>query len=100
MALIAIPMSQVNPRQGRFFKMAPAILLYLAYIGGLIATSSMVAAGKMNPIVGVWPVHVIFLAIGVGLVTWEPIQRGFRKRRLERMGLPEAISKDGGNEDS
>src|SRR5690606_29462274 len=29
--LIAVPLSRVNPRQGRFLKLLPAILLYMAY---------------------------------------------------------------------
>ncbi|VEH67401.1 lipopolysaccharide export system permease protein LptF [Rodentibacter pneumotropicus] len=31
MALIAVPLSRVNPRQGRFAKILPALLLYLIY---------------------------------------------------------------------
>ncbi|VEI46592.1 permease [Actinobacillus equuli] len=31
MALLAVPMSSVNPRQGRFAKVIPAVLLYLIY---------------------------------------------------------------------
>jgi len=35
--LLAVPLSRVNPRQGRFLKLLPAILLYMAYLALLIA---------------------------------------------------------------
>src|SRR5450830_1670454 len=35
--LMAVPLSRVNPRQGRFLKLLPAILLYMAYLTILIS---------------------------------------------------------------
>src|SRR5690606_4677771 len=34
--LLAVPLAKVNPRQGRFLKLLPAILLYMAYLALLI----------------------------------------------------------------
>lgn len=42
MALLAVPLSKVNPRQGRFAKILPALLLYLIYF---LLQSSLKSAG-------------------------------------------------------
>ena len=46
MALIAVPLSRVNPRQGRFAKILPALLLYLIYFLLQSSFKSAGAAGK------------------------------------------------------
>lgn len=43
MCLAAIPLGQVNPRQGRFGKLIPAILVYLIYVGLLLVIRSRIA---------------------------------------------------------
>lgn len=43
MCVAAVPLGQVNPRQGRFGKFIPAILLYMFYMGGLLVTRSNMA---------------------------------------------------------
>jgi hypothetical protein len=53
--LMAVPLSRVNPRQGRFLKLLPAILLYMAYLTMLIAARGALEKGKIpvaGPVVG------------------------------------------------
>jgi lipopolysaccharide export system permease protein len=72
--LIAVPLSKANPRQGRFLKLLPAILLYMAYLTILIAARGALEKGRLNPMIGLWWVHLIFLAIGCALMFWEPLK--------------------------
>jgi lipopolysaccharide export system permease protein len=44
--LLAVPLSRVNPRQGRFLKLLPAILLYMAYLTMLISVRGALEKGK------------------------------------------------------
>ncbi|MDF9905301.1 UNVERIFIED_ORG: lipopolysaccharide export system permease protein [Pseudomonas reinekei] len=83
--LMAVPLSRVNPRQGRFLKLLPAILLYMAYLTILIAARGALDKGKIPAVVGLWWVHGIFLAIGLGLLYWEPLHlmRASRRSALE-----------------
>ena len=83
--LMAVPLSRVNPRQGRFLKLLPALLLYMAYLSILIAARGALEKGKIPPALGLWWVHAIFLAIGLGLLYWEPLQlkRASRRSALE-----------------
>jgi lipopolysaccharide export system permease protein len=79
--LMAVPLSRVNPRQGRFLKLLPAILLYMAYLSILIAARGALEKGKIPPTLGLWWVHAVFLAIGLGLLYWEPLQLKLASRR-------------------
>ncbi|MFY0731547.1 LPS export ABC transporter permease LptF [Pseudomonas sp. NFX15] len=83
--LMAVPLSRVNPRQGRFLKLLPAILLYMAYLTILIAARGALDKGKIPAVVGLWWVHGIFLAVGLGLLYWEPLRlkRASRRSALE-----------------
>lgn len=79
--LMAVPLSRVNPRQGRFLKLIPAILLYMAYLTILISVRGALEKGKISPALGLWWVHVLFLAIGLGLMYWEPLRLKMASRR-------------------
>lgn len=63
--LIAVPMSRVNPRQGRYSKLIPAALLYAVYFFLLQFSRDGVAEGEINPVIGLWWVHGLFIALGV-----------------------------------
>lgn len=71
LVLIAVPLSTVNPRQGRFGKLLPAILLYLGYFLLLMASRRVLEDGKIPPALGLWWVHGIMLIIGVLLILKE-----------------------------
>jgi len=79
--LLAVPLSRVNPRQGRFLKLLPAILLYMAYLALLIAARGALDKGRIPMGLGLWWVHGIFLAIGLLLLYWEPLKLRAARRR-------------------
>lgn len=68
--LLAVRMSRVNPRQGRFFHLLPSMLIYIAYLGALIAARKAVGDGRIPLWLGLWWVHVLFLIITLGLIAW------------------------------
>ncbi len=82
--LIAVPLSRVSPRQGRFLKLLPAILLYMAYLALLVAARSALDKGKIPVGLGLWPVHGLFLLIGMLLVYWQPVQLKLAQRRANK----------------
>ena len=63
--LIAIPMSRVNPRQGRYSKLLPAALLYVLYFVSLEFCRDLIAEGELSPVLGLWWVHLLFVIFGV-----------------------------------
>ncbi|WP_426141075.1 LPS export ABC transporter permease LptF [Pseudomonas sp. DWP3-1-2] len=79
--LMAVPLARVNPRQGRYLKLLPAILLYMAYLTILIAARGALEKGKLPQALGLWWVHALFLMIGLGLLYWEPLRLKMASRR-------------------
>ncbi|MBN7819722.1 LPS export ABC transporter permease LptF [Bowmanella yangjiangensis] len=68
LVLIAVPLSAVNPRQGRFGRIFPALLLYLGYYLLLMAGRKVLENGKVPPELGLWWVHAVIFCIGVLLI--------------------------------
>ncbi len=68
MTLLAVSMSRVNPRQGRFAHLFPAMLIYVAYLGLLIVARKNVAKGELPEWLGLWSVHLFFLFISLLLL--------------------------------
>ena len=68
-ALLAVPLSRVSPRQGRFARLVPAILLYMAYLGLLLLSRDAVAEATLPALPGMWLVHLLFVVLGILLFT-------------------------------
>ncbi|MDG2175638.1 MAG: LPS export ABC transporter permease LptF [Gammaproteobacteria bacterium] len=69
LTLMAVPLSRVSPRQGRFAKIVPAVFLYILYFGLLLVSRDMTAAGDLPLFIGLWWVHGVFLLLGWLLFT-------------------------------
>ncbi|MES2603447.1 MAG: LPS export ABC transporter permease LptF [Pseudomonadota bacterium] len=69
LALLAVPLSRVSPRQGRFAKLVPAILLYMLYLGLLLMSRDWLAEAKLPVMPGLWWVHIVFAILGFLLFT-------------------------------
>lgn len=66
--LLAVPLSRTNPRQGRFSKLLPAVLLYFTYLITLNVSREAIEDGRLPGSIGVLPVHAVFLLIAVFLL--------------------------------
>ncbi|WP_104204459.1 LPS export ABC transporter permease LptF [Billgrantia saliphila] len=77
LTLLAMPLSRVNPRQGRFAKLLPAIFLHICYLSLLLAALDAVGRGSLPATIGMWPIHLLFLALGLGLL-FHNQRRGMR----------------------
>jgi len=81
-AMIAFPLSKVNPRQGRFARLFPAIILFMVYITLLISLRGMLSKGSISPALGMWWVHGVYALIGTGLLF---IPEWNRRRKIKRL---------------
>jgi len=63
LALLAIPLSYVNPRAGRSLNLILAIVLYMLYNNMISVTNAWVGQGKLSPGIGLWGIHAVMLAI-------------------------------------
>ncbi len=80
-SLIAIPLSKTDPRQGRFARMLPAVLLYIVYLVMLNGARGMAEDGKISPFLGLWGVHLLFTLIAFALFYWSWIS-GWIKQQV------------------
>lgn len=71
MAILAVPMSSVNPRQGRFAKIIPAVLLYLIYFLLQSSLKSAGASGKLDTTIWMPLVSTFFLVLGIIMNAWD-----------------------------
>lgn len=79
-ALLAFSLAKVNPRQGRYLKLLPAILFYLSYIVMIVAAKNGIEKGKLQQY-ALWGAHLFYLALALLILGWEPFMRRWRWRR-------------------
>ncbi len=71
LTLVAVPLSRLRPRQGRYARVGFAIVVYFVYSNLLSAAKVWLEKGDLPPAIGVWWVHLAALALGVYLVSRE-----------------------------
>ena len=67
LALLAIPLSFVNPRAGRSANLLLALLTYMIYSNAISITQAWVAQGRIGFYIGVWVVHVAMFVLLIAL---------------------------------
>ncbi len=68
LAILAIPLSYVNTRGGRSANMIFALLAYMVYYNTMSIAQAWVVQGRLSHWVGIWPVHLLFLLLGLLLL--------------------------------
>ncbi len=61
--LIALVMSKMRPRQNRYSKIIPALLIFIIYFNFLSLSKSWIINGTIPAWVGLWWVHIVFAGI-------------------------------------
>lgn len=64
-ALMAVPLSKVNPREGRFTRLVPAMIICFLYIISLSGARSGIEKQDLPMELGLWWVHGIFIIIAL-----------------------------------
>lgn len=67
LALLAVPLSWVSPRAGRYGRLLPAIILFMIYYNGLEIAKRWVAQGLIPIDIGLWWVHIVMILLALGL---------------------------------
>jgi lipopolysaccharide export system permease protein len=68
LALMAIPLSNVKPRQSRYSMFLPAILIYVVYMNLLFAGRNLIEQKIVSTALGLWWVHGMMLLLTIGLM--------------------------------
>lgn len=81
-ALLAVPLSEVRPRHGKFTQLFPAILIYMGYADLIFLTRSWIGSGRLSPALGMWWVHASVLLIAIILLLYRTCWFRLRLRLL------------------
>ena len=68
LTLIAVPLSKLRPRQGRYARVGFAIVVYVIYSNLFSASKIWVEKSDVPPAIGVWWVHAVALGLGLYLL--------------------------------
>ncbi len=63
LALLAIPLSYVNPRAGRSMNLITAIVIYMFYNNMISVTNSWVGLQKIGVMTGLWGIHLLMFGV-------------------------------------
>jgi len=74
-AMLAVAMSRTTPRQGRYIKLLPAMLLYFAYMTVLDVLRRKISEGDWPTTPGLLAAHVLFLVIALLLLYSDRLPR-------------------------
>jgi len=77
LALLAFPLSRVNPRRGKFSQLIPAILLYILYGNLLFLGRNWIRKGEVSFDLGLWWVHGLMAAIAIGLLIYRRYKNAY-----------------------
>ncbi len=79
LALLAVPMSRVNPRQGKFAKLLPSVIIYIIYANLMFISRDWLARGKIPIWLGMWWLHVLVLLLALVLIAKHQWRGLFRR---------------------
>ena len=83
--LLAVPLSKLRPRQGRFARVGIAVLAYFIYSNLVAAVRVWIEKGSPGGALGMWWVHLVPVAVAV-LLIWRDERLGPLLRRARKSG--------------
>jgi lipopolysaccharide export system permease protein len=81
LALLAIPLSRLRPRQGRYDRVWLGVLIYFLYFNLISTGKSWIARGKTPEPLGLWWVHVLVVLLALAVVAGPGIVGRLRYQR-------------------
>ncbi|AKH63725.1 MULTISPECIES: LPS export ABC transporter permease LptF [Photorhabdus] len=87
MTMMVVPLSAVNPRQGRVLSMLPAMLLYLIFFLLQSSLRSNGSKGKLDPMIWMWTVNGAYLMLALILNTWDTVPMRRIRARFKGRGV-------------
>ncbi|WEM41952.1 LPS export ABC transporter permease LptF [Photobacterium sp. DA100] len=86
LTMVVVPLSAVNPRQGRFAKLVPAVLIYLAYFLAISAAKSAVEDGGLPSYIGLWSINGVIFVVAIALNSWDTLPVRKLREKFRRRG--------------
>ncbi len=67
-AILAVGLSRVRPRQGRFARLLPGVGVFVSYYLALTLGQDLIRDARLPSMIGLWPVHLGYLLLGYWLL--------------------------------
>jgi lipopolysaccharide export system permease protein len=83
LTVLAVPLSRLRPRQGRYARVGLAILIYFLYSNLLSAAKVWVAREALPPVVGLWWVHLLLIALAMLVIFRRALWQSLRRARAQ-----------------
>jgi lipopolysaccharide export system permease protein len=78
LAMLGIPLSRTSPRQGRYSKLALALLIYIIYTNLLNVSKAWLNRETISVWVGMWWVHLLGVLLALAMfIDWKPLLQRF-----------------------
>ncbi len=94
--MLAVPLAQVRPRQGRWLRLFPSILLFVSCALGIISLKNAVSKGSVSVWANAWLV-LGFMALALYLNWGSRVQHRLRFRKQESKPLTVIDSQSNGS---
>ena len=82
LTLLAVPLSKVTPRYGRYFSLVPAGFCYILYANLMVLGRIWITKGTFLLAFGMWWVHVVMLSLGILLIWHQNSKFKIQKSKL------------------
>jgi lipopolysaccharide export system permease protein len=80
LALVAVPLSRLRPRQGRYARVWIAVLIFFLYYNLAAAAKTWIAHGTAPASVGLWWTHVAVIVLALAVISGPGLLQRLRYR--------------------
>jgi lipopolysaccharide export system permease protein len=80
LALLAVPLSRLRPRQGRYARVWLAVLIYFLYSNLISAGKAWIARGTLPAALGLWWTHAVVIVLALLVVAGPGVVQRLRYR--------------------
>ncbi len=85
LALMALPISRLSPREGRYARLFVAILIYIVYNNLMLVARDMVKTSAVPEFIGIWWVHLLLLITAITVLVIQLGPRWVHERIMARL---------------
>ena len=61
LSFIGVLLSKTSPRTGKGVNLLFGIIIFMLYNNGLLVAKNSIESGQLNPFVGLWSIHILFI---------------------------------------
>ena len=80
LALLAVPLARLKPRQGRYARVWIAVVIYFIYLNLVSAGKVWIARGTVPPTLGLWWTHAVVALLALAVIVGPGLANRLRYR--------------------